>query len=155
MLVNFYLGVAVFLSGIIMLVFAMFMPQKTVKGAQILEKIQGFKQFMNVTEKERLKFHNPPDMMPELFEKYLPYAMALGVENKWAENFKDIYNQVPAWYEGYSTTGAWSAIALTNSLNSFSANSQTTMASAPSGDGSGFSGGGSGGGGGGGGGGSW
>ncbi len=158
MLVNFYLGVSVFISGVIMLVFAMFMPQKTVKGAETLEKIQGFKQFMMVTEKERLKFHNPPDMIPGLFEKYLPYAMALGVENKWAENFKDIYNQAPEWYEGYSTTGTWSAIALTNSLSSFSTSSQTTMVSSPSSassGGSGFSGGGSGGGGGGGGGGSW
>lgn len=157
---NFFLGAAMFISGIIMFVFSMLMSQKTVKGAQTLEKIQGFKQFLEVTEKERLKFHNPPNMVPELFEKYLPYAMALGVENRWAENFRDIYNQAPDWYEGYGTgTNMWSAVALTNSLNSFSTNSQSVMVSAPSstasGGGSGFSGGGSGGGFGGGGGGSW
>lgn len=154
---NFYLGAALLVSGFIMIIFSMFMSQKTIKGAKTLEKIKGFKEFLKVTEKERLKFHNPPDMIPELFEKYLPYAMVLGVENKWAQNFKNIYEKSPDWYEGYNTN-TWTALALVNSLSSFSTNSQSVMASAPSsasGGGSGFSGGGAGGGFGGGGGGSW
>ncbi|NQU99130.1 MAG: DUF2207 domain-containing protein, partial [Parcubacteria group bacterium] len=56
---NVFLGIAVFVSGVIMFTFSMFMSQKTVKGAKTVEKIQGFKQFLKVTEKERLKFHNP------------------------------------------------------------------------------------------------
>ena len=156
---NIYLGISIFISGVIMFIFSMFMSQRTIKGTKTLGQIQGFKRFLKVTEKERLKFHNPPDMIPGLFEKYLPYALALRVENKWAKNFENIYKKSPDWYEGYSTTSMWSAVALTNSLNSFSSNSQSIMVSAPSssasGGGSGFSGGGSGGGFGGGGGGSW
>ncbi len=37
---------------------------------------------------------------PELFEKYLPYAMALHVENKWAQAFAGIAVQRPHWYRG-------------------------------------------------------
>jgi uncharacterized membrane protein len=152
------LGAAIFISGIIMFIFSMFMAQKTVKGTKTLEKILGFKEFLQVTEKERLKFHNPPKMVPEVFEKFLPYAMVLGVENKWADNFKNIYNQEPSWYEGYSNH-TFSAVLLANSLHNFSSSSQSVFVSQPhssaSGGGSGFSGGGSGGGFGGGGGGSW
>ena len=37
---------------------------------------------------------------PEMFEKFLPYAMALGVEDNWAKAFDGIYNQPPSWYSG-------------------------------------------------------
>lgn len=157
-LTNFFLGAAVFISGLIMIIFSMFMPKRTPKGTEILRRILGFKEFLQVTEKERLKFHNPPKMVPEMFEKLLPYAMALGVEGKWAKNFENIYKQQPDWYEGYQG-GGFSAVYLASSLSTFSSNSASVMTSQPSssasGGGSGFSGGGSGGGFGGGGGGSW
>ena len=155
---NFYLGASLVVSGIIMLIFSHFMSKKTIKGIRILEKILGFKEFLKVTEKERLKFHNPPSMVPELFEKFLAYAMVLGVEKEWAENFRDIYKQAPSWYEGYGPQ-TWSSIYLASSMSTFSNRASTVFASQPkstaAGGGSGFSGGGSGGGGGGGGGGSW
>ena len=31
----------------------------------------------------------PPTDTPEIFERYLPYAIALGVENHWAERFAE------------------------------------------------------------------
>lgn len=155
---NFYLGISLLISSIIMFVFSMFMSKRTIKGVRTLEKILGFKEFLTVTEKERLKFHNPPDMVPELFEKFLPYAMALGVETEWAKNFEDIYKKQPDWYESH-TPGVFTSVMLANSLSSFSAGASSVMVSQPastaSGGGSGFSGGGSGGGFGGGGGGSW
>ncbi len=155
--VSFTLGASIFISAIIMIVFSQFMSKKTKEGAEALRKIFGFKKFLEVTEEERLKFHNPPEMVPEVFEKFLPYAMILGVENKWAKNFEKIYTQKPDWYEGHQVS-AWSSVYLANSLSTFSSYSSSVMASAPSSSasgGSGFSGGGSGGGGGGGGGGSW
>jgi uncharacterized membrane protein len=155
---SFLLGFSLFVSAVIMIVFSFFMTKKTKKGVRTLEKILGFKDFLRVTEKERLKFHNPPDMVPDLFERFLPYAIVLGVENEWAENFAAIYKQQPDWYEGHEPT-TWSAAALASSVSTFSSRSSAVMVSAPSstaaGGGSGFSGGGAGGGGGGGGGGSW
>ncbi|MCB1215270.1 MAG: DUF2207 domain-containing protein, partial [Deltaproteobacteria bacterium] len=57
----------------------------TIKGRALLDQAAGFKLFLSVTEKERLAFVHPPELTPELFEKYLPYALALDVELFWAE----------------------------------------------------------------------
>jgi uncharacterized membrane protein len=149
------------LSGIIsttiLVVFGWLMPAVTEKGAELKENILGFKDFLSVTETDRLKFHNAPEKNPEMFEKFLPYAMALGVESEWAKQFEGIYNQQPDWYED-SSGRMFNAIILSNIVNDFSSSAMTTMSSQPSsasGGGSGFSGGGGGGGFGGGGGGSW
>lgn len=144
-------------SGIIMLVFGWLMPAVTKKGAELKENILGFKDFLSVTETDRLKFHNAPEKNPEMFEKFLPYAMVLGVENEWAKQFEGIYNQQPDWYED-SSGRMFNAMILSSMVSDFSSSAMTTMASQPSsaaGGGSGFSGGGGGGGFGGGGGGSW
>lgn len=57
----------------------------TVKGRKIMDLIEGFKMFLSVAEQDRFQKMRPPDVTPELFEKYLPYALALGVENDWSE----------------------------------------------------------------------
>jgi uncharacterized membrane protein len=145
------------ISGIIILVFGWLMPAVTKKGAELKENILGFKDFLSVTETDRLKFHNAPEKNPALFEKFLPHAMVLGVEKEWAKQFEGIYNQQPDWYED-SSGRMFNAIILSSMISDFSSSAMTTMASQPSsaaGGGSGFSGGGAGGGGGGGGGGSW
>jgi uncharacterized membrane protein len=135
------------------------MPQKTLKGVATKEYILGLKKYLSVAEKDRLKFHNAPDKNPQRFEKLLPYAMVLGVEKEWAEQFKDIYKQNPNWYEDRTGSPvAFNSLIFVNSLNSFSSEANSSLYSNPSSGasgGSGFSGGGSGGGFGGGGGGSW
>jgi uncharacterized membrane protein len=144
-------------SGIIILIFGWLMPAMTKKGAELKENILGFKDFLSVTETDRLKFHNAPEKNPEMFEKFLPYAMVLGVENEWAKQFEGIYNQQPDWYED-SSGRMFNAMILSSMVSDFNSSAMTTMSSQPSsasGGGSGFSGGGGGGGFGGGGGGSW
>ena len=81
------------------------------KGRRVLDRIEGFKMYLSVAEKERLEFLHPPEEMPELFEKYLPYAMAMGVENQWSEHFASVHTGAaqaaeggyrPTWYSGHS-----------------------------------------------------
>ncbi|MDD5341133.1 MAG: DUF2207 domain-containing protein [Patescibacteria group bacterium] len=145
------------ISIIIVEIFAFRMPRKTLKGVLTKEKILGLKEFLMVTEKDRIKFHNAPEKSPELFEKFLPYAMVLGVETQWAKQFESIYKTPPSWYQG--TEGAnFNSILFVSSLHNFQAQTNSALFTAPSsaaGGASGFSGGGSGGGFGGGGGGSW
>ena len=145
------------LSGIIILIFGWLMPAVTTRGAELKENIIGFKDFLSVTETDRLKFHNAPEKNPQMFEKFLPYAMVLGVESEWAKQFEGIYNQQPDWYED-SSGRVFNAIILSSMVSDFSSSAMATMSSQPSSassGGSGFSGGGGGGGFGGGGGGSW
>jgi len=42
-----------------------------------------------VAEEERLNFENPPEKTPEIFEEFLPYALALDVEQEWSEKFDE------------------------------------------------------------------
>ncbi|MFA5926420.1 MAG: DUF2207 domain-containing protein [Parcubacteria group bacterium] len=149
------------LSGIastaVAVIFGWLMPAVTKKGAELKENILGFKDFLSVTETDRLKFHNAPEKNPQMFEKLLPYAMVLGVEKEWAKQFEGIYKEQPDWYQD-SSGRAFNAILLGSMLSDFSSSAVGAMASQPSsaaGGGSGFSGGGGGGGFGGGGGGSW
>lgn len=133
----------------------------TVLGRKLMDQIEGFKLFLAVTEKDRMNFHNPPEKTPELFEKCLPYALALGVEQKWAEQFNEVFARLreqgrdysPGWYSGHFDSLAIGSFA--GSLGSSFSHSVSSAATPP-GSSSGFGGGGgSGGGGGGGGGGGW
>ena len=136
--------VAGVLSGLIVVAFGWFMPARTVRGTRELEKVLGFREFLSRVEGDRLE---RMVKTPETFEKYLPFAMALGVEDNWAKAFEDIYTQPPSWYSGPAGVHAFRPSVFTNNLAAMSTTAAATMASAPrSSGGSGFSGGSSGGG---------
>ena len=101
---------------------------------------------MNRVDAERLK-----RMPPTTFEKYLPYAMALGVEHHWAQAFAGIVKDPPQWYAGPggSYPGAFNPIFFSSSMHSMASDMHQVFVSAPraSSSGSGFGGGGGGGGG--------
>ncbi len=152
------------IGGFIGVMFLIAMDARTEKGVAAKEHVEGLKLYLNVAEKDRLqKLQSPdakyaskaPKKTVELFEKLLPYAMVLGVEKGWAEQFKDLYKSPPDWYSGNWTT--FNAAYLATSLNSGIGGAVNSAFSAPSSSGSSGSGGGgfSGGGGGGGGGGGW
>ncbi len=136
-------------SFIFIFLVARAVPRRTKKGFEARFHLLGFKQFLSVTDTERFAFHNAPEKNPEVFMKYLPYAIALKVEKEWAKAFEGITIPKPEWYDGASVS-AFSAAAFTSDMSAFSTSFSTSSGT------SGSSGGGSsGGGGGGGGGGSW
>jgi uncharacterized membrane protein len=143
--------IAGILSALILIVFARIMPARTDSGARALEQVLGFEEFLRRVESEHLK--RVIIGHPELFDKYLPYAMAFGVEQQFARAFEGIYTEAPRWYVGPSVT-SFNVGHFSSSMSHLSTVAATTMASSPrSSSGSGFGGGGSSGGGGGGGGG--
>jgi len=139
------------LVAVIMLGFGAVMPARTEAGARALEQVLGFEEFLRRVESEQYK--RVAIGHPEWFDRYLPFAMAFGVEKKWARAFEGIYTQSPNWYVGPSVTH-FSASRFSSNLATLSTAASSTLASSPrSSSGSGFGGGGSSGGGGGGGGG--
>ena len=62
----------------------------TKEGRAVLDRIAGFKQYLSITERERLDRMQAPEDTLNLFERYLPYAIALGVENRWADRFQSL-----------------------------------------------------------------
>jgi uncharacterized membrane protein YgcG len=112
----------------------------SMKGARTRVQIQGFQEFMNRVDADRLK-----RMPPDTFEKFLPYAMALGVEHHWAKAFEGIIQNPPTWYQS-SDGHMFSTFFFVNSLGSMATTASSTFVSAPraSSSGSGWSGGGGG-----------
>jgi uncharacterized membrane protein YgcG len=134
----------------------------TAAGRAIMDQIEGFRLYLGVAEEDRLNALNPPDKTPELFERFLPYAVALDVANRWAQRFAAVLAAAgtaavaASWYQN----DRWSndPVALTRhldgALTQTIASASTAPGSSDGGSGGGSSGGGSSGGGGGGGGGS-
>ena len=142
---------AALLTVVILIVFARIMPARSEAGARTLEQVLGFEEFLRRVESEQFK--RVILDKPELFDRYLPYAMAFGVEKQWARAFEGIYTRSPTWYVGPSG-GTFSPSHFSGNLASMSTKVSSTMSSSPrSSSGSGFGGGGGSGGGGGGGGG--
>ena len=131
----------------------------TLAGRKLLDKIEGFRQYIDIAERHELDFKHPKGRSPELFEEYLPYALALGVEQQWGESFADVLAQAqassggytPTWYHGShwnnSNIGSFTS-SLGSSFTSALASSSTAPGSSSGGGGGGSSGGGGGGGGG-------
>jgi len=147
--------VAGVLSALIIIAFGWFMPAHTDQGARALEGVLGFEDFLNHVESDRF---NRMIKTPQMFEKFLPFAMALGVEKNWSKAFQGIMTQPPDWYRG-SYGPNFYPMMFTSDLSTMSSRASSVMASAPrssggsgfgGGDGGGSSGGGFGGGGGGG-----
>ena len=137
----------------------------TKDGRAMLDRIAGFKQYLSITERERLDRMQAPEDNLQLFERFLPYAIALEVENRWADRFTDMLAAASAaaatsagtsgflWYSGSSSpwtdTGGF-VDSIGSSLSSAVSSSSTAPGSSSGSGGGGFSGGGGGGGGGGG-----
>ena len=140
----------------------------TLAGRALMDRVEGFKMFLMAVDADRLQTIARPDKTPQLFERFLPYAFALGVEHAWAQQFSQVLASAatagaagggstgysPSWYSG-AALGSFSATDFTSSFGSSFSSAISSSSTAP-GSSSGSGGGGSsGGGGGGGGGGGW
>jgi uncharacterized membrane-anchored protein len=155
---------AVAAQGILATVFYRLLKAPTLAGAKIRDQIDGFRMFLVTAEQKRLEILHPPQVTPEVFEKFLPYAIALDAENAWSHIFEaeaakaatgpaDTH-YTPGWYSGPSL-GRLSTASFASGIGAAVATATAAAATAP-GSSSGSGGGGSsGGGGGGGGGGGW
>ena len=134
----------------------------TIDGARVLSRIKGFKLYLETAETNRLNLRDAPQMSEELYERYLPYAAGLGVEEPWSKAWAAHLSRVapgrehdyhPAWYRGNSWDSNSIGTATAASVAAVSAAMAAAMPQPQSSSGSsggGFSGGGGGGGGGGG-----
>jgi hypothetical protein len=130
---------SVIASAIIWWLFARQMTAKTVAGARTKIAVLGFEEFMNRVDADRIK-----RMPPDTFEKFLPYAMALGVEHHWAQAFDGIVKDPPSWYVSPNGYTGFSPLFFSSSMHSMASDMHQVFVSTPrsSSTDSGFSGGG-------------
>jgi hypothetical protein len=116
---KFLLGIL--LSALILAGFGAIMPSRSVAGARAREAGLGFKEFLGRV-----------DTMPsvELFERYLPYAIAFGVQDSWARAFENIYGKRPAWYSG--PMGEFSPTTFGHRISDLCISAASSMSSRPS-----------------------
>jgi uncharacterized membrane protein len=127
---------SVLVSAVIWWLFARQMTAKTVAGARTRIAVLGFQEFMNRVDADRIK-----RMPPDTFEKFLPYAMALGVEHHWAQAFDGIIKDPPSWYVSPNGYVGFSPLFFSSSMHSMATDMHQVFTSAPrsSSSGSGFS----------------
>lgn len=169
------IGISVIVISVLLILmnttFGILLKAPTAIGRKFMDKAEGLKDYLTIAESDALRSRYPLEKTPQSFERYLPYAFALDIEDAWGDYFGDTLEKqladdssntnaaytLPLWYHA-SNTGALSFSSMTNSLNDTFSSSVSAAATPPgsssssgfSGGGGGFSGGGSGGGGGGG-----
>ena len=126
--------------------FMKYMSKRTKYGNEILGRVRGFKNFLEVAEKDKLEAL--VEKNPNYFFDILPYAYVFGISDKWMKKFEAIAMEPPTWYAGYGHQ-MFSMHAFEGFMNSTMTSASSSMTSSPSSSGGGSSGGGSGGGGGG------
>jgi uncharacterized membrane protein YgcG len=132
-------GVAIFsiiAALVIVVLIGRLMTAKTLRGVRTVVQIKGFREFMDRVDGDRLR-----TMPADTFEKFLPFAMALGVEKHWAHAFQGIIQSPPSWYTGTYPGGYFNPIFFTSSMSSLSSSTYEAFTAAPraSSSGSGFS----------------
>lgn len=89
------LGLGLGVAGLVIAVLSPLMPRKTLRGAQALARVKGFREFLERTSTDELR-RLPPDTM----HKWLAWAIALGVSERWLHAFEGLTVIEPAWYTG-------------------------------------------------------
>jgi len=101
-----FIGAPVILIGHMLYSYLIVRPGE--KKLQMQADIEGLKMYINLAEEKQMQFFNPPKVTPEIFEKLLPYAIALKTEKVWGEKFEktllqsmqSVDSYAPVWYSG-------------------------------------------------------
>jgi hypothetical protein len=137
---------------VLLVLFRRWMPAYTVAGRRLQDHIEGLRQYLSVAEADDLARMKAPPQTPQEFARLLPYAVALDVEETWADRFTAVLGAsavtaaVAGYYVGDSIGGHGGFGSGIGSAVSGLSSTVASASTAPGSSGSGFSGGGGGGG---------
>jgi hypothetical protein len=106
-----WLGIGIVASGLVFVAWGWVMPRKTRAGVQVLTRVLGFQEFLERAEKDRLE-----RMPPDILHRWLPWAIALGVTERWIFSFQGLKVAAPTWYH---SRGDFSLPAFERDLGAF------------------------------------
>ena len=139
-LISWESSAALIVGGAAAYVFYHLLKAPTLAGARIRDQVDGFRIFLDTAEKDRLERLNPPAVTPEVFEKFLPYAIALDCENSWSRKFEQEAaaagvapqqgGYVPVWYSG-SSFGRLGTAGFASALGASMASAAAAASTAP------------------------
>lgn len=85
------------ISGVIIIIFGWFMPKKTPRGIKLYSDILGFLEFFKRVDLDVIRRLHTQD--PNIFHRYLPYALIFGVADDWTYQFQELLRDPPYWYD--------------------------------------------------------
>lgn len=85
--------VVLFVLSFALMYLARYMPRKTPQGSEAAARWNAFRRYLEHIE----KYTNVADARDQ-FEKYLPYAVAFGIDKTWVEKFAAVNTPAPRWY---------------------------------------------------------
>ncbi|MEE6287948.1 DUF2207 domain-containing protein [Georgenia sp. MJ173] len=136
------LALPLLVIGLVVAFAAYAAPARTAAGTAVLAQTLGFMQYLATAEAAQIRFEEGQD----IFSRYLPYAIAFDLADRWAEVFAQAAAQGSApeptgWYVPYTAGYAWwsAAAGFDASIGAFAGAATSAVTSAGSG-GSGFSG---------------
>lgn len=94
-LYGIWLPVGIGASGLVIIGWARAMSRRTLRGVHVLARVRGFQEFLERAEKDRLA-----RMPADTLHRFLPWAIALGVSERWIFNFDGVKVDEPRWYTG-------------------------------------------------------
>lgn len=77
---------------VLFVLFSVLIKQYSPLGRKIKDELKGFKEYLSIGESVRVEMSDPTNAQ-KIFCDYLPYAVALGVENQWIETFEKILSK--------------------------------------------------------------
>ena len=98
------------------ILFHQLLKARTRAGRALLDRIEGFRMFLSAVDGDRINVMNPVNRTPAVFERFLPFALALGVEHAWAEKFSQVLAYAGTGSEGARYSPSW----YTGDISSFS-----------------------------------
>ena len=81
------------LTAVVFFIIAGKMPARTRKGAEMMMRVAAFKRYMENVEK-----YTDLQASKDLFDKYLPFAIAFNLDRSWMNKFAKVDAPVPPWY---------------------------------------------------------
>jgi uncharacterized membrane protein len=88
------LPIAIAFTGVAMVVVGNFMPKKTRAGAEEAAKWDAFREYMRNLDK-----YDNVEAKAEIFDRYLPYAIAFNMDSTWVRRFAKVSSTPPPiWY---------------------------------------------------------
>ena len=89
-------GLAIVGTGVALLVASGAMPRRTGKGAEEAARWRAFRRYLADIER-----YTNLSAAKEIFDRYLPYAIAFGLDREWVRKFAEVDAPAPPWYTPY------------------------------------------------------
>jgi uncharacterized membrane protein len=90
-------GVGLLVGAIALAIVGQVMPAKTKKGAEAAARWEAFREYL-----KEIESYTDLEQATDLFERYLPYAIAFNLERRWVQKFARVETTpIPGWYYPY------------------------------------------------------